>query len=69
MVDLVIAHPRVSSVHARIQYTPGRSFEICDLGSANGTRIDGRKVDRDYVTLEGARKILLGDFELNVNRG
>ena len=67
-VDLVIPNLRVSSIHARIRYRPGRGFEICDLGSSNGTKIDGRFVDRDYISLEGVRKITLGDLDLNVNR-
>ena len=68
-VDLVVSNLRVSSVHARIRYRPGRGFEISDLGSSNGTKIDGRYVDRDYISLEGVRKISLGDIDLNVNRG
>ena len=68
-VDLAIPNLRISSIHARIRYRPGRGFEICDLGSSNGTKIDGRYVDRDYISLEGVQKITLGDLDLDVNRG
>jgi pSer/pThr/pTyr-binding forkhead associated (FHA) protein len=68
-VDLVIPNLRISSIHARIRYRPGRGFEICDLGSSNGTKIDGRYVDREYISLEGVQKIMIGDLDLDVDRG
>ena len=66
---LVIDNKRISSEHARVRFQSGRGFEICDLNSSNGTKVDGRTVKQDYVSLENARKITLGDFEMNVNRG
>ena len=65
--ELVIHHPQVSAAQASIRYEPGRGFEICDLGSSNGTRLDGRTIDRDYIPLGTARKITFGEFELNVS--
>lgn len=65
--ELVIHHPQVSAAQASIRYEPGRGFEICDLGSSNGTRLDGRTIDRDYIPLGTARKIAFGEFELNVS--
>ncbi|PIE83590.1 MAG: hypothetical protein CSA09_01740 [Candidatus Contendobacter odensis] len=34
----------VSSYHARIHRLPGGMFRICDLGSANGTWVNGQQV-------------------------
>ena len=66
--DLVIAHKAVSSVHARLRYTHDRGLEICDLGSSNGTTVDGKPVDGDYVPLDNARKIMFGGFEMTLSR-
>jgi hypothetical protein len=40
---LVLADPRVSSEHAIIRYGTG-GWEVKDLGSTNGTRVDGRRL-------------------------
>ena len=40
---LVLADPRVSSEHAIIRYGAG-GWEVKDLGSTNGTRVDGRRL-------------------------
>jgi pSer/pThr/pTyr-binding forkhead associated (FHA) protein len=67
--DLVVPHQSVSSRHARLRYRPGiGGLEICDLGSTNGTLVDGKRIGQDYVPLDGARKIVLGEFEMNVGR-
>ena len=44
-VDLVLRHERVSSPHLVIEYLAG-SFHVRDLGSSNGTRVNGVRVDR-----------------------
>jgi pSer/pThr/pTyr-binding forkhead associated (FHA) protein len=67
--DLVVPHQSVSSRHARLRHRPGMDgLEICDLGSTNGTLVDGKRIGQDYVPLDGARKIVLGEFEMNVGR-
>ena len=43
--DVCIADPSVSSRHARITITDD-GVELVDLGSTNGTRVDGQKVER-----------------------
>ncbi len=43
--DLVIEHPSVSRRHARIDVSGGLS--VTDLGSANGTRVGGRRLAKD----------------------
>jgi pSer/pThr/pTyr-binding forkhead associated (FHA) protein len=67
-VDFVVPHNTISSEHACVRYTPGKGIEICDLDSSNGTRVDGKRVGRDYVPLDNARKIVLGEFEMTLSR-
>ncbi len=43
--DLVLADPGVSREHARVERGPG-GVEVVDLGSTNGTFVNGRKVTR-----------------------
>ncbi len=64
--DLVLPHPSVSSRHAQIAKTPDGKFQIRDLGSTNGTYINGVRVPGaaiagpgDRVTI-GAVTLLLG---------
>ena len=66
--DCVIRHRSVSSEHARIRYRPGHGLEIRDLGSSNGTKVDARPVGSEYVSLEGAGKIMLGRLEMTLSR-
>jgi pSer/pThr/pTyr-binding forkhead associated (FHA) protein len=69
VVDLAIDDSRISGTHARVRYRAGRGFEICDLGSSNGTKVDGREIGRDYVNLDAARKVAFSDFVMNISRG
>lgn len=43
--DLVLPDPRVSRLHARVQSGP-EGTELVDLGSTNGTYVNGRRVTR-----------------------
>lgn len=43
--DLTIEDGRVSWEHARVQWT-GERWEVRDLGSSNGTTVDGRALER-----------------------
>ncbi|MCO4747205.1 MAG: FHA domain-containing protein [Proteobacteria bacterium] len=56
--DLVIAHPRVSWHHASL-WVGGGQLWLSDLGSSNGTTVDGRPV-RQAVALRTPQKVLLG---------
>ncbi|MBX9699159.1 MAG: SpoIIE family protein phosphatase [Acetobacteraceae bacterium] len=42
--DLVLATPEVSRSHCMVVVEPGRGAVITDLGSTNGTFVDGRRV-------------------------
>ena len=52
--DLVLDDPNVSRRHARLSQGSGRRPELTDLGSANGTFVDG-------VRLEGSRELRGGE--------
>jgi hypothetical protein len=60
---LVLRDPRVSRRHARI-VADGASWAIEDLGSANGTWIDGTRVAR--ARLAAGQIVTLGDTLLRV---
>ena len=56
--DIVLRDWTVSRSHARIERTP-RGYEIVDLGSVNGTRVNG--VPRDRAALLPGDELRLGD--------
>jgi len=59
--DIVVADPRASRTHARLECQEGRCV-LVDLGSANGTRVNGVRVER--ATLTDGDTIGIGDAEL-----
>jgi hypothetical protein len=60
--SLTLADPKVSRHHARI-HREGTSFILTDLGSANGTRVDGVPVTGPHPLQHGER-VIIGDAEL-----
>lgn len=64
--ECVIDDPNISRRHAELRRTTGGRWEVVDLGSTNGTEINGRRVSRgplqpgDRITL-GTRTL---DFEI-----
>ena len=61
--DLVVPDPRISRHHARLQVRRG-SLLLTDLGSTNGTQVNGVRVDE--VVLGEADEIEIGDTVLVV---
>jgi pSer/pThr/pTyr-binding forkhead associated (FHA) protein len=59
--DVVLGDSKVSRFHARLE-CEGRSFRLVDLGSANGTRVNGVRVER--AALAAGDVIGLGDSTL-----
>ncbi|HAL48104.1 MAG: FHA domain-containing protein [SAR202 cluster bacterium] len=57
--DIVEEHPAVSRKHARIFRNP-QGFWIQDVGSANGTFIDGEKIGQEPHSLKNGDRIQLG---------
>ncbi|HZT40629.1 MAG TPA: FhaA domain-containing protein [Chthonomonadaceae bacterium] len=61
--DLVIdSDGQVSKRHARIELDPDGKFTVYDLGSTNGTKVNGRRVDNR--TLHDGDEITLGATRL-----
>src|SRR5215207_2097980 len=59
--EVVLADPNVSRRHAELRRDGGR-WVIADLGSTNGIKVNGRRVDR--AQLEPGDRITLGVTEL-----
>jgi hypothetical protein len=55
--DIVINDPNVSRKHARISHTDN-GFLVEDLGSTNGTLLDGAPIDRERI--EGGDELTFG---------
>src|SRR5256885_15807882 len=47
--DVVVDDMLVSRYHAELLIAPGGHYEIVDLGSHNGTFVDGQRTDRAIV--------------------
>lgn len=65
--DIVIPSMSVSRYHAEL-HVSGRKVEIVDLHSANGTHINGNRVDRAALTLRPGDRIRIADVELVYER-
>jgi predicted component of type VI protein secretion system len=59
--EVVVAHPSVSRLHARIA-RDADGWVLADLGSRNGTRVNGRRVER--VRLADGDRVELGEVRL-----
>jgi S1-C subfamily serine protease len=64
--DLVIADEKVSSRHASIETLPDGTLQLTDLGSTNGTVVDGQRVEGP-VTLHEGQQIKIGRAMLTVS--
>jgi adenylate cyclase len=59
--DIVLTNPNVSRHHALIHTQGGKNFFIIDLGSKNGTYVDGRRVQHPSQ-LNDRSEIAIGPF-------
>lgn len=64
--DIVLADPSVSGHHAKLS-PRGDAFALSDLGSTNGTTVDGRAVKGEHA-LRGGETIGVGDARLRYER-
>jgi hypothetical protein len=63
-LDMVLVEDMVSRRHARIQVGPDMSITIEDLGSTNGTFVNGEKIKR--AALKEGDRVLIGTSILKV---
>jgi pSer/pThr/pTyr-binding forkhead associated (FHA) protein len=61
--DIVVAEPTMSRAHAAIGYD-GQRFFVQDLGSTNGTKLNGERAER--APLSNGDRVLLGKLLLEV---
>jgi len=64
--DVVIDRAEVSRRHAEISWTPSNQWVIKDLGSSNGTFVNGKRIDSCVLTADdvveiGPVSLLLGE--------
>ncbi len=67
--DLVLSHVTVSARHARLTRTPDGSVRVEDLGSTNGTYIDGEKVGSQGAIARPGQRVSVGAVELTIGQG
>lgn len=62
--DFIVQAPLVSRLHCRLTADASNQLIVEDLGSQNGTRVNGRKVDR--ATLKTGDRLTVGRVEFTV---
>jgi pSer/pThr/pTyr-binding forkhead associated (FHA) protein len=62
--DFIVRAPLVSRLHCRLTADASNQLVVEDLGSQNGTRVNGRKVDR--ATLKAGDRLTVGRVEFTV---
>ncbi|HWE16321.1 MAG TPA: FHA domain-containing protein [Hyphomicrobiaceae bacterium] len=67
--DLVIASPSVSGRHAMLRTSSDGSLEVQDLGSSNGTILNGKRVGTEWTPIKASSQLKLGGCEIKVTRG
>jgi pSer/pThr/pTyr-binding forkhead associated (FHA) protein len=48
--DIIVSDPRVSAHHAELRRAPAGRYSITDLGSRNGTYVNGTRVNQQEIT-------------------
>lgn len=67
--NFVIDDSSVSSLHAQLMYNPGEALMLRDMGSMNGTRLDGESIGKRTVTLrDTGQEITFGLASLRLSR-
>ena len=64
---IVIDNGSISREHAELARLEDGRVMIRDLGSSNGTFVDGNRLNaREFVALDGARTLKLGEVEMSI---
>jgi len=58
--DLVVNHPTVSAQHCRLTEFPA-GFTVEDLGSTNGTYVDGARIDSNPGLVQNGSLVSLSE--------
>ncbi|WP_439542712.1 FHA domain-containing protein [Hyphomicrobium sp.] len=67
--DFVIDDSSVSSLHAQLIYNPGETLQLRDMGSMNGTRLDGDPIGKRTVRVrDTGHEISFGLATLRLSR-
>lgn len=61
--DIVLDHPEVSGKHAVLILTLTGTYQIQDLGSTNGTFVNGQRIE-GRVDIQPGDKVVLGSYEI-----
>src|SRR5688572_9309170 len=65
--DLVITHDSISRQHCQIEFVKG-VFYITDMGSSNGSYIDGQKLEPNVRTpFISSQQLTLGKIECEIS--
>jgi predicted component of type VI protein secretion system len=59
LADIVIDDPEISRQHSRLTLTDS-GYQIQDLGSTNGTYVDGKRLSGETVTLSNGQIVMVG---------
>jgi pSer/pThr/pTyr-binding forkhead associated (FHA) protein len=62
--DIQLSHPLVSRLHTQISREPDGRFVIRDLGSRNGTTVNGQVLRDDHSVVEGEVTVQVGPYVL-----
>lgn len=65
--DLCLDNDSVSGRHAELYYLPDGTFRICDLGSTNGTWVNGKQISSQI--LQNGDVVELGEVRLHFRVG
>jgi len=65
---IVLADPKASRVHATITANPDGTATLRDLGSSNGTAVNGQRVGADSRSLHVGDRVTIGGTVLVLSR-
>jgi len=67
--ELVVAHPTVSRRHARLTLAGGEMLKVEDLGSTNGTAVNGMNLTAGSpAPVQTGTRVRIGDVELAIRQ-